>query len=205
MAGFLGKDALGRAEAATVGIAGAGGLGSNCAAMFVRSGFRRLVIADNDRVEASNLNRQFYFMDQVGRPKVEALAENLLRIRPGLELRLEAVRVSAENAADIFADCTVVVEAFDLAETKGMLASALLPLGKKVVCASGLAGWGGGDLIRTEKRLKNLVIVGDQKRGVSPGSPPLAPRVTIAAAKQADCVLEMVLGPFGRDADEDGP
>ncbi|MGB4572405.1 MAG: ThiF family adenylyltransferase, partial [Rectinemataceae bacterium] len=54
---------------ARVGIAGAGGLGSNCAAALVRSGIGALVVVDFDVVSEANLDRQFYFHDQVGRPK----------------------------------------------------------------------------------------------------------------------------------------
>ena len=50
----------------SVGIAGAGGLGSNVAVALARAGVGRLVIADFDRIEPSNLNRQQYFVDQVG-------------------------------------------------------------------------------------------------------------------------------------------
>ena len=71
-------------EHAVIGIAGAGGLGSNCAMHLVRSGVRKFVIADFDTVSAGNLNRQFFFTDQIGRSKVEALAENLRRIEPSL-------------------------------------------------------------------------------------------------------------------------
>ena len=46
-----------------IGIAGAGGLGSNCAMALVRSGITKLIIADFDSVDESNLNRQFYFHD----------------------------------------------------------------------------------------------------------------------------------------------
>ena len=53
----------------TVGIAGAGGLGSNVAPALVRSGVGKLIIADYDTVSESNLNRQFYFANQIGRPK----------------------------------------------------------------------------------------------------------------------------------------
>ncbi|MBP5226911.1 MAG: ThiF family adenylyltransferase, partial [Kiritimatiellae bacterium] len=61
-------------DRARVGIAGAGGLGSNCAMHLVRAGLTRLVIADFDIVNESNLNRQFYFRDQLGQKKVTALA-----------------------------------------------------------------------------------------------------------------------------------
>ena len=53
-----------------VGIAGAGGLGSNCAAHLVRAGMKKLVIADFDVVNESNLNRQFFFRNQLGQKKV---------------------------------------------------------------------------------------------------------------------------------------
>ena len=69
----LGAEKFRRVQEAPVAIAGAGGLGSNCSANLVRVGFRRFRIIDFDRVEASNLDRQFFFQDQIGLPKVEAL------------------------------------------------------------------------------------------------------------------------------------
>ena len=57
---------------ATVGIAGLGGLGSTVAAAMTRTGVGRLVVVDFDVVEESNLNRQQYFADQIGKAKVEA-------------------------------------------------------------------------------------------------------------------------------------
>ncbi|MGI6657536.1 MAG: sulfur carrier protein ThiS adenylyltransferase ThiF [Desulfobulbus sp.] len=122
-----------------VGIAGVGGIGSNVAAVLVRSGIRRLTLVDFDRVEASNLNRQFYFADQVGRLKVEALAENLRRIVPDLLLTIHAVAVTAANCASLFHDCAVVAEGFDGRADKKML---LETLGRerRVIAASGIAG-----------------------------------------------------------------
>ena len=125
---------LGRA---VVGIAGAGGLGSNCAMHLVRSGVRRLVIADFDRVAESNLNRQFFFADQIGCRKVEALGRNLRRIVPELELELHDSAVTAENAAGRFGRCDIVVEAFDSSAAKQMLIRTMLACGKTVVAASG--------------------------------------------------------------------
>jgi sulfur carrier protein ThiS adenylyltransferase len=90
IARHIGPEALARLQHVRVGLAGAGGLGSNCAQALVRSGFKRFVLVDFDRVEPSNLNRQFFFPDQVGLPKVVALGANLLRINPDLDL--EAAR-----------------------------------------------------------------------------------------------------------------
>ena len=65
-----------------IGLAGLGGLGSNCAVHLVRTGFRRLVLVDFDLVEPSNLNRQFYFPDQIGQAKASALRDNLRASTP---------------------------------------------------------------------------------------------------------------------------
>ena len=57
----------------TVGIAGIGGLGSNCAVALLRVGIGKLVLADYDIIEESNLNRQFYFIHQIGMKKTKAI------------------------------------------------------------------------------------------------------------------------------------
>ena len=137
LARYLAPEALARLAAVHVGIAGAGGLGSNVAVMLVRSGIRRLMTADFDRVEASNLNRQAFFPEDLGRPKVEALRELLFRLEPELEYRGHDLRLTPENAPALFAGCDVVVEAVDGAETKAALCSALLRAGFFVVKNSG--------------------------------------------------------------------
>ena len=98
----LGEAKLAKIEKARIGIAGAGGLGSNCAACLVRVGFRHFTIVDFDGVDPSNLDRQFYFEDQVGMKKVEALRANLLRINPGLELQMLPVKLEPANIPEIF-------------------------------------------------------------------------------------------------------
>ena len=181
-------------ESARVGIAGAGGLGSNVAALLVRAGLRRLVVADFDVVAESNLNRQFFFRSQVGEKKVEALARNLRLIEPDLDLELHDGRLTAGNVAKVFAGCDVVVEAMDAAESKSMLLSTLLPTGVRVVSAAGLAGWGRSNAIRTRKVGRNLVLVGDQERDVRDGFAPVGVRVEIAAAHEANAVCSLLLG-----------
>lgn len=122
-----------------IGIAGAGGIGSNVALNLVRSGVKALRIVDFDCVEPSNLNRQFYFQDQICRPKVEALRENLQRIRPDLEVEAIVARIDETNCSALFGDCDLVVEAFDKAAAKKMLMEALAG-DQLVVSASGVAG-----------------------------------------------------------------
>lgn len=185
------RETLGRA---VIGIAGAGGLGSNCAMHLVRCGVGKLVIADFDRVSGGNLNRQFFFADQVGRPKVEALGENLRRIVPGVELSLHDLTVDTENAIDLFGSCDIVVEAFDSGAAKQMLIRAMLAAGKTVVATSGLAGWGRSNELKL-RRIGGgkLYLIGDAESDVA-HSPPFSPRVGIAAAMQANTVIALLLG-----------
>lgn len=181
-----------------IGLAGAGGLGSNCAVHLVRSGFRHLRVVDDDRVEISNLNRQFYFWSQVGREKVYALRENLLRINPDVKVEAVAARIVPENYWPLFSGCHILVEALDDPREKAMLARLFFAHRRKtsrpylLVAASGLAGWGRSDEIRCRRVSGDFYLVGDESREVTASHPPLAPRVNIAAAKQADLILEYV-------------
>lgn len=185
---------LTKVQETPVGIAGLGGLGSNVAWHLVRSGFSHLVLADFDRVEACNLNRQVYFPDQLGLLKTEALAANLLRINPDLNLELWPVRVTQANVRAIFGQCPVWVEGFDQTPSKKMFVEEGLAAGKKVIGASGLAGWGDTDIIQTKHWSSGLSVVGDFCTAVAEDQPPLSPRVGVAAAKQANLVLAWVLG-----------
>lgn len=177
-----------------VGIAGAGGIGSNVAVMLVRAGVKRLRIVDFDRVETSNLNRQFYFADQIGQAKVSALAANLKRIDPDVALETLEMRLAPGNIAAIFKDADVVVEGFDGAGDKKMLMEAFAGSQKMVVSASGVAG------IELEgisvRRLGNCHIVGDFK--TEAGDDNLyAPKVIMVAAVMSRIVLSCCLTGSG--------
>lgn len=198
MAVYLGEARLAFLQQVTVGIGGAGGLGSNCAMHLVRSGFKHFVLVDFDRVEASNLNRQAFSLDQVGRLKVEALAENMRAVNPDVELALHAETVTSATVGPLFAECAAVVEAFDEPSSKKALVEALLPTGKLVVTASGIGGSGDSDGIVIRAVRENFYMVGDMETECSMENPPLSPKVSIAAAKQADVVLAHYLGQFDK-------
>ncbi len=190
---------LGVLRQSSVGIAGAGGLGSNVAVALARAGVGRLVIADFDRVEPSNLNRQQYFVDQVGERKVEALRANLLAINPYSLYEIHDVRITRTNATRIFARIDVLVEAFDKAEAKEMLIESSLARfpGRPIVAASGLAGYGCNRRIRS-RRLGNLYLCGDESSQCPRGVSPMAPRVALVAAMQANQVVEILMKMKGR-------
>ncbi len=178
----------------SAGIAGAGGLGSNCAAALVRVGIGHLIICDFDRVEESNLNRQFYFRDQLGQPKVEALKVNLLRINPSLDIVIHHVRLDPENIPVLFAGVNVLFEAFDQADQKAMIIETALTCwpGRPIIAGSGMAGYGDSNSLRV-KSSDNLYICGDQVAEIGPDRPPLAPRVGIVANMMANVGVEILL------------
>ena len=142
-----------------IGIAGIGGIGSNVARYLVQAGVPALKLVDFDRVEESNLDRQFYFLDQVGRKKPRSLCENLARICPRTRLEPVDTRIGPGNASALFSDCAVVVEGLDGKSDKKMLVEALAGTGIVMVGASGIAG---PDMDRVETRaLGHCLLVGD--------------------------------------------
>lgn len=185
-----------RLKQASVGIAGVGGLGSSVAVALARVGVGRLVIADFDVVEPSNLNRQQYFIDQLGRFKVDALVENLKRINPYVTVEAHCILLGPENIPAIFSACSIVVEAFDRAVMKAMLVNRVLESMPQsiVVAASGLAGYGSNNSIATRKVSQRLYLAGDAVSEAAPGNGLMAPRVGIAAHHQANQVVRLILG-----------
>ena len=181
---------------AAVGIAGLGGLGSNVAVALARTGVGRLIIADFDIIEADNLNRQQYFTDQVGRPKVDALIENLQRINPDVKIDGFREKLNAENIPEIFADADVIAECFDKADQKQMIVETVLTkmAGKIIVAVSGLAGYGNSNAIQTKHISDRLIMVGDDKSDINSSLPLTAGRVGIAAFHQANAIVEVIVG-----------
>jgi sulfur carrier protein ThiS adenylyltransferase len=185
-----------RLKRGRVGIAGCGGLGSTAAVALARSGVGALVLVDFDVVEPSNLNRQQYFVDQIGLPKVEALASNLARINPYVELVRHPLRLATANVPGLFAGCDVVAECFDNPVAKAELSFAMrrhLPA-VPLVAVSGIAGHGPAGDIVSRRVLGNQFLVGDRVSAAQPGRGLLAPRVTVAAGHQANIVLRLLLG-----------
>lgn len=178
-----------------VGIAGCGGLGSNCAVALARVGLGFLVITDFDVVEATNLNRQYYFFDQIGLPKTACLKENIAGINPEVVVEAHQVTLTSENIPVIFRDCDIIVEAFDRSEMKEMILKTVTNTfpGKYLVMGIGMAGWGQNNELK-QNQYDNLIICGDQKTEISQDRPPLAPRVGIVANMQANVILDIFLG-----------
>lgn len=190
---YLKKSEFTLIQSKTVGIAGCGGLGSNTAHNLVRLGFKNFILVDFDLIEESNLNRQFFFYDQIGEVKCEALKTNLLRINPDLNIETLKVKIDRLNIHDIFSGCDLIVEGFDKVKYKTILIEELSPL-IPCVSATGLGDYWDVEGIKTREISKNLIIIGDFKSDVDKGVSPLSPGVTIAAAKEAAALLKITLG-----------
>jgi sulfur carrier protein ThiS adenylyltransferase len=186
----------------TVGIAGLGGLGSRVAPALARVGIGKLIIADFDVVEPSNLNRQQYFVDQIGSYKVDAMKHTLARINPHVEVVTHRVRLTAANIPQIFAGAHVVAECFDRADQKQMIVETVLSKMKHaaIVSVSGLAGYGRSNIIQTRKLSSRHILVGDLESASGPGRGLMAPRVGVAAYHQANAIVEFIIDGAGSSA-----
>ena len=180
---------------AKVCILGLGGLGSNVATLLARSGIGYLKLVDFDIVEASNLNRQQYRISHIGMKKTEAIRTIIKEINPFVEVEILNKKVDRENILSIVGDVEIVVEAFDVAETKAMAIEELLINGNKMlVSASGMAGLGSANEIITRKVRDNFYLIGDNYSDYEEYSGIISTRVMICAAHQANIALRLILG-----------
>lgn len=179
---------------AVIGIAGAGGLGSNVAVSLARVGIGKLIFADFDNVEITNLNRQQFFFKQLGDPKVEALKNNLEKINPFSEYEIHDLKLDPESIISIYRDVDVMIEAFDKADQKQMLIETWLEHfpDKPIIAASGITGYGKNELIHT-RQIDNLYIIGDEESELIEHVSPMAPRVAIVANMQANLAVELII------------
>jgi sulfur carrier protein ThiS adenylyltransferase len=176
----------------TVAVAGCGGLGSNISISLARSGVGNLIIADFDVIEASNLNRQQYTQEDLGKLKVEVLAGYLKKINRDINITTIEEKLKPQTMPYHFEAADILIEAFDNAGSKLWLIEswACAYPERAVIVGSGMAGLGGFDKISV-KKAGNLYICGDGVSDMSMGL--MAPRVAIVANLQAMTALEILL------------
>ena len=185
-------------SSATVAVCGLGGLGSNIAIALARAGIGKLILCDFDRVDITNLHRQQYKADQIGMYKTEALADNLREIAPYMELEAYTERITEDNAVKLLQGADIVCEAFDDAKCKARLANTVLSElpDKYLVAASGMAGMGVTNSIKTRRITSRFYLCGDETSEVSENIGLVAPRVALCAAHQAHTVLRILAKQF---------
>lgn len=176
----------------TVAVAGCGGLGSNAAVALVRAGVGKLIIVDFDTVEISNLNRQYFFIKDIGKRKVDALSAHLKNINPEVEIVAHHIKLTADRVDSVFKEAHLLIEAFDRAESKAWLIETWcihFP-DRPCVCGSGISGYGSTETLRVQRAGK-LIICGDQETDMSMGL--ISARVAIAANMQANVAIELLV------------
>lgn len=188
---YLSVEQLKQIQSKHIGIAGCGGLGSNAALILARSGFKTFTLLDHDTIDTSNLNRQQYALNDIGKVKCQCLAEKISAINPGAQSITHNIKWDQALRNDPFASCDILLEAFDQAETKSALIDHCHDKVDYIISGNGMAGIGGPPLAIT--RCGNIIIVGDNTSDTDKNQPPLAPRVTQCAAIMAQQVLELTL------------
>ena len=179
----------------SIAVAGTGGVGGLAAERLIRLGVGRLKITDTGDIEKSNLNRQHYLLNQLGKDKTDAMIKNLKQINPQVNVQGCKQKLTAGNIPEIFTDADVIAECFDKADEKKMLVETVLTKMDKVVVVtvSGLAGYGRSNEIVTRRVSNRLIVIGDGKSGTDLNLPLTAGRVWLAASHQANAIVEILV------------
>ena len=183
-----------RLQAAKVAIVGLGGLGSNVALWLARLGVGQLLLYDFDKVELSNLNRQYYFLEDVGQYKAIALLRHLKAVNPYGNYCSEVVRLTEDNLPELLSEAHIVCEALDKTEAKALLVNGVLESfpDKYLVSASGLAGFASSASMQVRRVTPHFYLCGD---GISDmlQLPLCGARVGLCAAQEALTIARIIL------------
>ena len=181
-------------QAAQVAIFGLGGLGSNVAMWLARLGVGHLLLYDFDKVELSNLNRQYYFTGDVGEYKAVALLKHLQAVNPYGDYQSRVVQLTEANLAELVGDATIICEALDKPEAKALLVNGILENfpEKHLVAASGLAGFGSSANMQVRQITPNFYLCGDGTSSFL-DLPLCGARVGLCAAQEALTIARIIL------------
>jgi len=142
----IGPEGQARLGAATVLVAGAGGLGCPVLEYLCAAGVGRLLVVDHDRVDESNLHRQpLYRLSDLGAPKALAAAAAMRALNPQVVVEGAVERLTPTNAAEWVASADLIIDAADSLALTYILSDECLRRGKPLVSASvlGLSGYVG--------------------------------------------------------------
>jgi molybdopterin/thiamine biosynthesis adenylyltransferase len=158
--GFLSGETQRKIRGARVLVAGCG-LGSVIAELLARTGFTELTVADGDRVEVHNLNRQLFGFDDVGGNKAERLAGRLRAIHPEIHAQAAPVMLGADNIPALLSRIDIIVDSIDFLD-----AAAILTLHREArarnipVISPVAAGWGSAALVFDPRGMSLHEMVG---------------------------------------------
>lgn len=170
-----------RLKQARVLILGAGGLGCPVAMYLGGAGVGRLTLVDDDLVDLPNLQRQVAFAQaDLGKPKVEALAERVHRLNPTTRVDVHQARLHAEDFAQVVAGADVVLDCSDNFATRFALNRACVGAGIPLVSGAAI-------------RAEGQVSVFDSRQAESPCYHCLYPE---QGNEELSCSEAGVIGPL---------
>ena len=183
-----------RLHTAKVAIVGLGGLGSNVALWLARLGVGQLLLYDFDKVELSHLNRQYYFLEDVGQYKATALLRHLKAVNPYGNYCSEVVRLTEDNLPELLSEAHIVCEALDKPEAKALLVNGVLESfpDKYLVSASGLAGFASSASMQVRQVTSRFYLCGDSVSDMLQ-LPLCGARVGLCAAQEALTIARIIL------------
>jgi molybdopterin-synthase adenylyltransferase len=119
---LFGEEGQEKLRKARVFVAGTGGLGSPISTYLAVAGVGKIIIADFDIVDPSNLNRQFLHHEKdIGREKVKSAEEKLLSLNPEIEVETIKEKITDENAGSVVPPCDLIIDALDNFDTRHVL------------------------------------------------------------------------------------
>jgi tRNA A37 threonylcarbamoyladenosine dehydratase len=140
---MLGDDAMEQIMSKNVLVIGLGGVGAICAEMIVRAGVGSITIVDNDKVDASNINRQIQALQSsVDLPKAQVLSKRLLDINPNLNLTVHEMYIKEEITTNLLesAKWDYVVDCIDTLSCKVFLIKKCIDMKLPIVSSMGAGG-----------------------------------------------------------------
>ncbi|MEG0856183.1 MAG: thiamine biosynthesis protein ThiF [Terrisporobacter sp.] len=177
-----------------VAILGLGGLGSNIAISLSRIGVGKLVLVDYDVIEPSNLNRQQYYIEDIGKFKTEGMKEHIEKINPFIQIKTYNTYITKENM-NLLDEVDIIIEAFDDPACKAEISNYVLlrMRDKYLIASSGMAGYYDSNIIETKKIREKFYICGDFTNEAKDGEGLMAPRVAICANHMANLASQILI------------
>jgi len=193
--GTIGIEGQLRLLRSCVGVCGLGGLGGYVVELLARYGIGRLILADGEWFEESNLNRQSFCTEaDLGRPKTEAAAERVRCINSSLMVSTHHGRLEKEDVGEVFGEADLVVDALDTVSSRLALEEGCMELGKPLVHGA-IAGNAGQvmTILPGDPGLKSIYADGED-RGIETveGNPPTT--ASLVASIQVQEAIKIICG-----------
>lgn len=181
---------------ARVAVVGLGGLGSHVSIALARLGIGNMRLIDFDVVDITNIFRQSYRLQHIGRYKTDCMKDQIAEINPYIKVEPITRKITPENVMELIGDADIICEALDRKESKAMLINEIMERsGNKIVVAgSGMAGTDSGNRIFTRKVTGRFYVCGDGISGLEDGLQLMAPRVALCAMHEANMIMRILLG-----------